>query len=54
MKAVAFSQRIPPVQYMAIFGLLCRPGFCRTHSGNSRKVRVFGSTAPRKMPMAVS
>jgi ABC-type ATPase involved in cell division len=53
--AVAFSQRMPPVQYIAIFGLLRKRSlFWRNHFGKSRKFTVSGSIAPLNAPIAVS
>ncbi|MNR28754.1 hypothetical protein D3C85_1460920 [compost metagenome] len=57
-KAVAFSQRMPPVQYMATLGGLGRSSRARpsvlNQSGNSRKVRVLGWIAPSKTPTSTS
>ena len=57
IKALAFSQRIPPVQYIAsFFGLLSssRLASACAQAGKSRKFVVLGSTAPSNMPIAVS
>ncbi|MNI61991.1 hypothetical protein D3C73_1172880 [compost metagenome] len=57
-KAVAFSQRMPPVQYMATLGGVVRSSRARpsvrNQSANSRKVRVLGWTAPSKAPISPS
>ncbi len=54
MYAVAFSQRIPPVQNMATF--LCFPGsrLLLTYSGNCLNDAVSGSTAPSNVPRLTS
>jgi hypothetical protein len=52
--ADAFSQRMPPVQNKytsASFSLLW---LAVIHPGNCANVRSFGSTAPAKVPTAVS
>ena len=54
MKAVAFSQRMPPVQNMATFGLPTVSRCRRTQSGKVPETPVPGSTAPRKVPIATS
>jgi hypothetical protein len=54
MKAVAFSQRIPPVQNMAMGFVLSSMPAVSTQSGNCRKVLVSGLIAPLKVPMPTS
>ncbi len=54
-QAVAFSQRMPPVQNIATF---CALEFgavaAATQAGKSRKLDVCGSIAPAKVPSATS
>ena len=55
-KAVDFSQRMPPVQNIATLVLPSSSAsrLARNHAGKSRKDGVAGSTAPAKVPMAIS
>ena len=49
-----FSQRIPPVQNMAMRLPAKRSWLRAHHAGKSRNDAIPGSTAPSKLPMATS
>ena len=53
-KAVDFSQRMPPVQNIAIRRCMCGSSSRVTHSGHWRNDRVPGSTARGKVPTSIS
>ena len=53
-KAVDFSQRMPPVQYMATFLMSWVSRYFRNQAGKSRNDFVSGSTAPSNFPMLTS
>ena len=54
MNGPAFSQRMPPVQNITTVSFFIASGSSRTAFGNSRNVRISGTTAPLKVPSFTS